>query len=343
MEKNQIKEIFILSCYPNVPEKERLLNETVDKLKLLNKTVLIASHFPVPQYIVKKCDYYIYDSYNMLDNFNHTLDNHGSDYWLRTEHFLIETTITHHPSALSRIFGIAMNFIKSIGFNYFIIMETDSEYDINDLKKFDIYQNKLILENKDLFFFKPKFIEYNYHNESIYETYCFGGFLEKFLNKFEFPTNLNDWNSLIKESSFYSCFEHLLYKKFYKDEEHYLILSHMKNQFVNSKIDLFTSGESSGIYYNMSNPSRPILFLHNHDHLARSSIYEVKINMEPSRTIELSCGNWYFFDIDLNHEKTLSVVIQTYRDKKLYSEYVDYISPENLEQKKLFKRFTFLK
>ena len=341
MQQSLINEIFILSCYPNVPDKERLLNETVDKLKSLNKTVLITSHFPIPQYIVKKCNYYIYDSYNMLDYSNHTLDNHGSDYWVQSDHFLVQTTITHHASALSRIFGIAMEFVKSIGYNYFIIMETDSEYDIDDLKKFDDYRNKLLSENKELFFFKPKLTEFVYKDEPVYETYCFGGFIDKFLNNFKFPISLIEWNKLILENPSYSCFEYLLHKKFIHNEVHYLIMGTLKSQFVNSKIDLFTVGESSGIYYNVSNPSRPVLFLHNHDHLGRNSVYEVKLNMDTLRTIELNPGAWYYEDINFNYQKTISVVIKTYRDNKLYSEYVDYITPENVEQKKQFKRFTY--
>lgn len=341
MQQNHINEIFVLSCYPNVPDKERLLNETVDKLKSLNKTVLIASHFPIPQYIVKKCDYYIYDSYNMLDYSNLTLDNHGSDYWMQSDHFLVQTTITHHASALSRIFGITMEFIKSIGYNYFIIMETDSEYDVNDLKKFDIYQNKLIEENKELFFFKPKRTEYSYKDEPVYETYCFGGFIDKFLSYFKFPINLNDWNKLILENPSYSCFEYLLYKKFNHNEDKYIIMGTLKSQFVNSKINLFTVGESSGIYYNASNPSKPVLFLHNHDHLGRNSVYEVKLNIDALRTIELAVDGWYYEEIDLNFHRTISVIIKTYRDNKLYSEYIDYITPENIEQKKQFKRFTY--
>lgn len=341
MQQNHINEIFVLSCYPNVPDKERLLNETVDKLKSLNKTVLIASHFPIPQYIVKKCDYYIYDSYNMLDYSNLTLDNHGSDYWMQSDHFLVQTTITHHASALSRIFGITMEFIKSIGYNYFVIMETDSEYDVTDLKKFDIYQNKLISENKELFFFKPKRTEYSYKDEPVYETYCFGGFIDKFLSNFKFPINLNDWSKLILENPSYSCFEYLLYKKFHHNEDKYIIMGTLKSQFVNSKVDLFTVGESSGIYYNVSNPSKPVIFLHNHDHLGRNSVYEVKLNMDALRTIELAVGGWSYEEIDLNFHRTISVIIKTYRDNKLYSEYIDYITPENIERKKQFKRFTY--
>ena len=132
-------------------------------------------------------------------------------------------------------------------------------------------------------------------------------------------------------------------KKFNHNEDDYLIMGTLKSQFVNSKIDLFTVGESSGIYYNVSNPSRPVLFLNNHDHLGRNSVYEVKLNMDVLRTIELNHAGWFYEEIDLNFQRTISVVIKTYRDNKLYSEYVDYITPENIEQKKQFKRFTYTK
>jgi len=54
-----MKEIVIVSCYPNTNYKERLLDECVSKLKSLNKDVLIATHYPVPEYIVKKVNYYL--------------------------------------------------------------------------------------------------------------------------------------------------------------------------------------------------------------------------------------------------------------------------------------------
>lgn len=343
MQLDQIKEIFILSCYPNVPEKERLLLETVEKLKSLNKTVLIASHFPISDFIVKKCDYYLYDANNMIDLHNHTLEKSGSDYWMRTDHFLIETTIIHHVSALSRIFGITMEFIKSIGYNYFVVLETDAEYDIDDLKKFDTYKNKLVELKKELFFFKPKFTEFTFQNERVYETYCFGGFLDRFLEKFKFPINMDGWNKLISENSSYKCLEYLLLKKFVAYEDNYLIMETLKSQFVNSRIDLFTVGESSGLYYNESNELRPIIFLHNHDHLGRKSLYEVKINLHGIKYYELECGMWTYFDLDLEYEKTISVQIKTYRDGKLYAEHFDYINKDNLKEKKQFKRFKFLK
>jgi hypothetical protein len=70
-----MKDIVIVSCYPNTEYKEYLLDECVKQLKLLNKDVLIATHYPIPDYIIKKVNYYIYDSYN-IDFDNKTIDNY---------------------------------------------------------------------------------------------------------------------------------------------------------------------------------------------------------------------------------------------------------------------------
>ena len=52
-----MKDIVIVSCYPNTEYKEYLLDECVKQLKLLNKDVLIATHYPIPDYIIKKVNF----------------------------------------------------------------------------------------------------------------------------------------------------------------------------------------------------------------------------------------------------------------------------------------------
>ena len=63
--------------------------------------------------------------------------------------------------------------------------------------------------------------------------------------------------------------------------------------------------------------------------------------MDSQKSMAKINGNISICFINFNYQKTISVVIKTYRDNKLYSEYVDYITPENVEQKKQFKRFTY--
>lgn len=338
--ENDVKEIFIVSCYPNIEEKEELLNDTIVKLKKLNKTVLIASHFPVPQYIIQKADYYIYDAYNMVDVYNHTLDNDGPDFWVKTDSFYLESIITNHASALSRIFGIAMKFIQNLGFNYFVIMESDSIYSTKDLYKFNTIKDSLIKENKELFFFSPKFSEFSWQNERVYETYCFGGFLNSFLSRFQFPIEIKKWNELIQENKYYNCFEYLIKQKFKHDEDKYLIMGTLKSEFLNSKVDLFTVGECSGVFYNINDENKPVLILFNHDSLQRKTLYEVHINMNKFN-IELDCNCWYYKFLDFNEGEILTVKINTIRDQKLYSEYLVSIPQKNIKELSKTKKIKF--
>lgn len=338
--KNDVNEIFIVSCYPNVEEKERLLNDTIIKLKKLNKTVLITSHFPVPQYIVQKADYYIYDAYNMVDNQNHTLENDGPDFWVKTDVFHLESIITNHASALSRIFGIAMKFIENLGFNYFVIIESDSIYDIEDLHKFDSIKTSLVNENKELFFFSPKFSEFSWQNERVYETYCFGGFLNSFLSRFQFPIEQKKWNELIQENKYYNCFEYLIKQKFKHDEDKYLVMGTLKSELLNSKVDLFTVGECSGVFYNTNDENSPVLVLFNHDSLQRKTLYEIHINMFKFN-IELDCNCWYYRVLNFNEGEILTVKINTIRDQKLYSEYLVSIPQKDIKELSKFKKIKF--
>jgi len=97
-----MKEIVIVSCYPNTEYKERLLNECISKLKSLNKEVLIATHYPVPDYIVKKAEYYIYDS-NNIDFKHRTLDNSKNCFVEETSTFRLEFLEKCHSPSLSRV------------------------------------------------------------------------------------------------------------------------------------------------------------------------------------------------------------------------------------------------
>jgi len=333
-------EIFVVSTYPNTKLKEKYLNDTITKLKSINKKVMIASHYAVPQYIVEKVDYYLYDAYNMIDTHNHTLDSDGPDFWVETDSFRVDLIITYHASALSRIFGLAMDFIDRLGYDFFVFLESDSIYDVNDLKKFDQFKKELINQDKYFLFFSPKYSEFSWQGERVYETYCYGGRLKQFLNNFKWPITLNGWDLLIKESRYNNCMEYLLKNKFKHLENKSLIKGTLKSELLNSKIDLQTVGECSGIFYNETNPNNPILFLYNHDSLKRRTTYEIFINMN-KHVIELDINNWWYNILDFNFAEKLTIKINTIREGEVYSEYVNSITESNIKNLKKFKRFKF--
>lgn len=332
------KEIFIISAYPDVEGKEVMLNDTVTKLKSLGKTVMIASHYPIPPYIVEKVDYYLYDSYNMM-NVDHTLDADGPDYWMETDTFRLDTIVTAHASALSRMFGLALEFIKIVGYDYFVIMESDSDYDIEDLKKFDTLKKEVVDNGKKLFFCRPKRTEFSWNNSFVYETYCFGGLISEFEKKLKFPITYPDWQKLFLEDRYINCFEYFLYKHFSANEKEYMILGTLKSFLVNSKIDLFTVGEAIGVYYNANNENLPVIFLTNQG--TEKKTYHLSASAGVTyQKIELNPGHWWmnWFNIS-NHNVDVHVWVE--ENGKVSKRVKQTITKDNIKNLKSYKIIKF--
>jgi len=334
--ESPVKEIYIISTYPNTDEKERLLNDTVTKFKKLGKDVLITSHYPVPEYIVEKADYYIYDSKNMLDT-NRTLETNGPDYWMDDSQFRLESIIVNHVSSLSRTFSISMEFVKNLGYEYFVIIESDSEYDLDDLTYFDIIRDKTLQKNRRLFFCKPRHAEFNWFGSSVYETYCFGGMLEDFYEIYAFPRELDEWKKDIKDLGSV-CIEYVLYKKFNQYESDYLILGTIKSWLRNSKVDLFSHSGPSGVYYNLKDEYLPVLFIYNND----EDDVEFKFNNGVwYRTMNVTKKTWYYEVLDLKHNDNLNIRIEKYVKGKLQSSTQEIISKKNIKERKKYRTILF--
>lgn len=332
-------DIFIISTYPNTEIKEQLLNDTVKKLKSLGQTVLIASHYPVPDYIIKKADYYLYDGNNMLDT-NHTLDRDHPDFWMVVDQFRLEGITLNHLSSLSRIFRLSMDFIKTLNYDYFTIIESDSEYDIEDLKQFDTIREQLDNDNKQLFFFQPKLTEFMWHNSNVYESYCFGGYVDNFTTVFNFPKTLEEWNTLYEENKNYDCLEYILYRKFKPySEKYYIIDGTIRNKFLHSKIDLCSVGDPSGVYYNTKEPNKPIFLLYNNT----NDVLKYRFISSPmigENEIVLNPNTWYYIILEVNQYNN-NIKLNIFKNDNLISTTEETISKESLNTKKLYKRITF--
>ena len=284
-----MKEIVIVSCYPNTEYKERLLNECVSKLRSLNKDVLIATHYPVPDYIVEKVNYYIYDSDNI--DFKHkTLDNSKTCFVEEAPTFRLEFLEKCHSPSLSRIFNIALNFVKYLEYDYFTIIESDSEYVVEDLAKLTDIKNDMVKYNKNFFFFKLRPYQFPYWESlgvfEVYETYCFGGLVSKFLEKFNFPKSYNEWVELYDKDYRNQHLEFYVTSFFSKIKDECLILDSLRHIFDKSNINLATVGDPTGVYYNMNDENTPILYLMNNQSNLRKYVIRSSHN-ELCREVEL--------------------------------------------------------
>lgn len=337
-----MKEIVIVSCYPNTEYKERLLNECVSKLKSLNKDVLIATHYPVPDYIVKKVNYYIYDS-NNIDFKHRTLDNSKHCFVEETDTFRLEFLEKCHSPSLSRIFNIALNFVKYLEYDYFTIIESDSEYVVEDLAKLTDIKNDMVKYNKNFFFFKLRPYQFPYWESlgvfEIYETYCFGGLVSKFLEKFNFPKTYNEWVELYDKDYRNQHLEFYVSNFFSKIKEECLILDSLRHVFDKSNINLATVGDPTGVYYNINDENVPILFLMNNQKNTRTYVIRSSQWGIPNE-ITLNSQCWWFTGInikDCNHDISITIV----EDENIISNMFFVISKETGSVQKQTNRIRF--
>jgi hypothetical protein len=307
-----MKEIVIVSCYPNTNYKERLLDECVSKLKSLNKDVLIATHYPVPEYIVKKVNYYIYDS-NNIDFKYKTLDNSKTCFVEEAQSFRLEFLEKCHSPSLSRIFNLALNFAKYLQYDYFTIIESDSEYKTEDLAKLSNIKNDLIQSNKSFFFFKLRPYQFPYWESlgvfEVYETYCFGGLVSKFLEIFNFPTSYNEWVALYDLDYRNQHLEFYVTSFFSTIKDQCLILDSMRHVFDKSNINLATVGDPTGVYCNVNDENTPILYLMNNQSNLRKYVIRSSHD-ELCREVELHSMCYWFTGFSIKDgDKDISITV----------------------------------
>jgi hypothetical protein len=299
-----MREIFILSCWPNTRNRENMLVDLITKLKKLNKEVLIASHYLVPDYIVNMADYYIYDKENIIFT-DKTLDNYPADYYFENTSFRVEGISINHSAALSRILNISLNFVKNLGYDYFSLLESDVVFDFDDLKKFDEIKLSTIKENKKFFFFKLRPYQFPYWENNgifeVYETCYFGGFVKNFLSRMNFPVTLEEWNKLLKEDAKNHTLEYFVTSTFKSVPHECLILDSVRHVFTKSQINTSTVLGMDGIYCNSRDENSLVLFLQNESSNKRtfkmhSSVF---MPMMIHNTFDVNGHCWMIHPIDI--------------------------------------------
>jgi hypothetical protein len=340
-----MKEIVILSCWPSTEDRENQLLNLIKQFKKLNKEILIASHYPIPDYIVSQVDYYIYDKTNTLHT-NKTLKTYPADYYFKNEKFEINAITIAHSAAISRICNLAFNFIEHLGYEYFIFLESDVEFDENDLIKLNNIKQDLTENNKKLFFFKLGAFEYPYWENNgifeIYETACFGGILKEFNSKIVFPKTLDEWNQILILDKNNHGLEYFVTNVFNKHKEDYHILNSTRKEFSNSKINSSSTLGYDGVYCNTSNENLPVLFFLNEGTKIKtykifSSIWMPHI-ME--RTISLPPNTWWYDLIDIS-EFNRDIKIIVYEEDKIIKSFNILVDKKWINQEKNIRQITF--
>jgi hypothetical protein len=291
-----MKKIIIISSYATTSEKEKTLNDCIDKVSNKGYDIMLASHYPVPDYIQKKVNYCIYDSDNILLPYDIS-----PSFWIANEQFYIEVNINSHNLTICRNMLNGIGLSKIMKYDFFFFMESDNIFSDDNFTKLDDLSNQMLINNKHLIFFKNQWI--SEHNESHvnYETLIYGGKVNYFLDNMPLPSTIIEYIQMYspnKESLYNLILEKIFFNKLsHLEEQIFIINESSKTFFSNSIINkYFITNICDVVVSNIDN--NYILFISNFS--GCNMIYEIN-----SITKEFFPGMWHFNGI---HEDTHIVV-----------------------------------
>lgn len=250
-----MKPLIIIDTYPSELAQIEILEECVTALKRDDADILIVSHLPIPERIVKMVKYCIYDHDNTF-----LLPEYTPFFWLEHDTFDLKIYNGGHTLPICRNMRSSISFAQAMGYKTFIFMEYDVILSLKDYSTLMGLMYKMDVFGKKMLFFKPE--EYRGTNGSyVYETLLFGGYCEAFLEKFMPPLDLKEW---VKLNMGYTL-EQSFYEQLGKYEDEFLIVNeHSSETFTSSKVNLMRYGLfNCEVVNNVLNEEEPVLFIIN--------------------------------------------------------------------------------
>lgn len=220
-----MRKIIIIGSYPSNERAENILNECVDRLSNHDYDLMIVSHYPVPDYIQKKVNYYIYDSENIL-----TPKSMSPTFWYIDESLDVKVRTNAHNLTICKNIFNAINLSHSVGYDFFFYTECDNLIEYEDFEKLDKLQVSILETNKKMIFFKYK----SECDIIAYDTLLFGGYIEYFKNELILPTTIQEYY----DKSWFDTLEREFYNKLKSLEEDFLLIDFRLFEYLNnSKIN----------------------------------------------------------------------------------------------------------
>lgn len=309
-----MKSLFIIGAHANSVEKQRILSDCIDAVKLTGFDIMVASHTALPEYIVKKVNYYIYDSDNRFNNADRV------HYWSKIDNITIKTWAkVAYDYPFIRNIRNALSLASAHEYQFFYWTDFDNIFSEEDINKLQELKNQIIQNNKNFIFFKPQNAVWEIGCVTMYdvyyETFLFGGKTEHFIQKFDkyFPKSLKEYNekfgTLIEGRP--ACAEHYIYAAFEEEKDSSIIIdSFVKDYFKSSNINQSSSNSHSGIKCIIlpANNGKHYLFIANYNLL--KYLYTVYIN-------NTKLHEFVLFDDPDNHLRNAFRLVELEKDCKI--------------------------
>lgn len=251
MTQTNNSEILIVNSYINTKEKEEVLYKSLIQLKKLNRHILLLSNSTIlSKNILDICDFYIYNSENLL------LPSEKSPLiWYADATETVHMYNKGVNLSIVRNMNLGLHFVKNLGFTKFLYMEYDNIFHDDDLPTLEgMFQ---ILSDKYAYFCR-----FNDYNQLAYETRIFSGDVDFFLTNISLPKTYEEWAVTYPYSSNTETLEYIFPVllsthsdniQFYDGGNGYL--------FSKSDIDIFRSSNDVNVVYNKNKIDTPLLFI----------------------------------------------------------------------------------
>jgi len=298
------REIFLVSAYCDTDEKIELLTNIINFLHDGGKKICLCSHITVPDYIIKKIDYFVYDKEN------ETLEDPSTKFFatFKSEFVSIQTKLlggwknTTLPVLKSLFNGI--NIARGNGYNILHYIEYDTE-----LKDFSMFDDNLKILSKT----NAGCVYYGKENNRLIGSYI-GFNLDRFpADSFVFNRDriLNEWMPLHGSCENIVFNEYAIkYDSVSKDtadlfsDPFKINLSGVHNNYEKNRWGLVLEYESDFYFFIFNDRKDPVIFNVIIDSVNRSITLDPGVSFidklpSTARFVKIFCNNLIHRDYDL--------------------------------------------
>lgn len=293
-----MKKIIIIGAYPSTEYTEKLLLDCISSLENKGYDLMIVSHYPVPQYIQEKVNYYIFDKDNTLDPMSLS-----PSAWMYNDVFDVHVKGQGRVGVIVKNMLNGISFAKHLGYEYFIYMESDNVIHSDDFIKLDETVNDLYVQDKKMFFFN-----YKLDKSVIYESLMFGGTPELFLNKISIPIVNQYLGDVMGETTL----ENIFYLIFEDQSKDYVLINEPSYDFLNKSFINKITGFYICDVLKSWDDERYFLWVWN----IGITKDELIIVINDERIINLSPGYWHYDFLNENEVYSLSMSYGEFTDSK---------------------------
>ncbi len=291
-----MKNIYIISCHVNTEEKKNVLIDYINQIKkMAGFDILLVSHIPISEDILKLVNFFIYDS----DNFLLPIENTPIT-WFAIGNLKINILSCRHGYAFIKNVHNALKFVKVMDYDNFVFSDYDNILNDGDISIIEGIPQLLIENNKKMFVFK----DYNPSTPRgySYESKFFAGEVNYFVDNVELPNSYEKWCNTEPFCSSSNVVEDilvLLWNKF--EDQLYLVEKKVNEYFSKSNFDVFHHYDYKySLVYNLDDKSKPLFFCITPD----VGTFELLVNDKSLFNINCNKHQWLLHHVDVGENDT---------------------------------------